>query len=272
MDFPVIRIDKRMARLHDPVRCFSRRGRVAGQMQLGRDMISRMPWCRRISYAWRVARGTSIYKPLLRRHRVIFIHVPKTGGQSVEQALFGRPLYLGHFRLVRYEKESPENFKSFYKFAFVRNPYTRMLSAYRYLMAHSNWPEDIEFRDRTLSRYRDFENFIVNGLRQNQAIGRYPHFRPQIFQLKNSAGAIGVDFIGRFENLREDYETIRQRLGFGDPLPWLNRSQPLASGSHDCFSGQTAAIVWEFYKEDFEAFGYDALQPQSVKLGQQRNP
>jgi hypothetical protein len=141
----------------------------------------------------------------------------------------------------------------------VRNLHGRLLSAYNYLMARSPWDEDIAFRDNVLRRYRDFEDLIVNGLRQNEAIGRNLHFLPQSFHLKNSAGVIGVDFIGKFETLREDYETIRRRLGFGDPLPWLNRSRLLAHASRNYFSAQTAAIVTEFYKEDFETFGYDAL-------------
>jgi len=222
-------------------------------------MISRLPLYKRISYTWRVARGVSIYKPLLRRHRVIFIHVPKTGGQSVAQALFGDPYYTGHPPLIAYERESPGNYRSFYKFTFVRNPYGRLLSAYNYLTAYAPWSEDIEFRENTLSKYRDFEDLIVNGLRQDEAIRNNLHFLPQAFHLKNSVGAIGVDFIGRYETLQEDFETVRQRVGFGDRLPWLNRSQLLALGFRDHFNDQTAAIVAEYYKEDFDTFGYDAL-------------
>ena len=235
---------------------------MVGLLELGRDVVSRLPQHKRIFtiyHTCRVALGVSIYKPLLLRHRVIFIHVPKTGGQSVAQALFGFPLYTEHCRLIEYEKESPENARSFYKFTFVRNPYTRLLSAYHYLLSYSDWPKDIKFRRRILSQYRDFEDFIVNGLRQNGAIGSYLHFLPQTHYLKNSAGAIGVDFIGKFENFEEDFDAVRRHLGFGDPLPWLNRSRPLGPGFRDHFSDRAAAIVAEFYKEDIETFGYDAL-------------
>jgi chondroitin 4-sulfotransferase 11 len=110
-----------------------------------------------------------------------------------------------------------------------------------------------------LRKYGDFEDFVVRGLRQNEAIRSNLHFLPQAVHLKNSDGAIEVDFTGRFENLQEDFDAVRRRLGFGDPLPWLNRSQPLAPGFRDHFSNRTAAIVSEFYEEDIETFGYDAL-------------
>ena len=64
--------------------------------------------------------------------KCIFVHIPKTGGVSIGDALFenGSP---GHRDVTRYRKIFGRKFWSYYKFAFVRNPFTRLISTYEYL-------------------------------------------------------------------------------------------------------------------------------------------
>lgn len=217
---------------------------------------SLLPAYRQLAHRVRLARGTSLYRPLLRRHRVIFIHIPKTGGQSICQALFGNPDYVGHVPLHLYERESPALFRACLKFTVVRHPLARLLSAYAYLMADSTHAADITFRDQVLRRYADFTAFIRHGLATDPEIQTWWHFRPQISFLRTEAGPIGVDVIGRFETLGPDFAALRARLGFGDPLPWLNRSRPLAADHPPQYTAETRAIATAFYREDFAAFGY----------------
>ena len=67
-------------------------------------------------------------------------------------------------------------------------------------------------------------------------------------------GKLGVDFIGRFENLAEDYEHIRQATGMGVPLEKYNaRDDKKARPELDA---DVRGIIEKVYEKDFELFGY----------------
>ncbi len=69
--------------------------------------------------------------------KAIFVHVPKTGGTSIERTLRESPEQVvgGHTTALGYRKKFPDEFAEFFTFAVVRHPATRFLSAWRYLRA-----------------------------------------------------------------------------------------------------------------------------------------
>ena len=62
---------------------------------------------------------------LIREPRCVFIHIPKTGGASIRHGVFKGNVDGPKQGFI------PENWKSLYKFAFVRNPYDRVISAWK---------------------------------------------------------------------------------------------------------------------------------------------
>lgn len=66
-------------------------------------------------------------------HKLIFIHVPKTGGRSVCEAFKQR---FDHFTIAHYQREYPGLFDKYWKFAIVRHPLDRMVSSYHYIKEH----------------------------------------------------------------------------------------------------------------------------------------
>lgn len=68
-----------------------------------------------------------------RRHRAIFIHIPKTAGTSIERALCNGKRK--HAPLSRYAAYDAARTAACCKFACVRNPRDRFLSAYSHLRA-----------------------------------------------------------------------------------------------------------------------------------------
>src|SRR5215472_5491948 len=75
---------------------------------------------------------TSKKRPMINhQYRCIFIHIPKTGGKSI-QGFFG-VAWQNHKDLARYAQElEPDIFEGYYKFAVVRNPWDRIVSDYNY--------------------------------------------------------------------------------------------------------------------------------------------
>src|SRR5258708_2253062 len=76
-------------------------------------------------------RGRGIYAGYPNRCRCIFIHIPKPGGSSMAAALFGEASR--HVPYFEYEQANPRKFRQFFKFAFVRNPWDRLVSTYWFL-------------------------------------------------------------------------------------------------------------------------------------------
>ena len=118
----------------------------------------------------------------------------------------------------------------------------------------------------------------------------YGYFvRPQHDYLYDDEGRLLVDFVGRFEQLGQDFETVRKQLKLTTALPHKNKhvspSIPLASrfrqaalGSlamspahvaaafgtkekhpraREYFDAESASVVGEIYKRDVQAFGYE---------------
>ena len=65
--------------------------------------------------------------------KLIFVHIPKTGGTSIKKSLGITNRSLGyHKRANDIKKEIPDKWKNYFKFSVVRNPYDRVYSIYSY--------------------------------------------------------------------------------------------------------------------------------------------
>ena len=203
------------------------------------------------------------------QRRCIYVHVPKTGGTSVKKLLCpGKsPSHttLHYFSLLF---TGPE-FRSFFKFAFVRNPWDRLLSAYRFLKRGGRGPGDEGFRERYLTRYESFEDFVLNGLHEPEVIG-YLHLVPQERFVVLGRRQIALDFLGYYESLAPDFEYVAGRLGLPTALPWENRSDDTGSDYRDAYTGPMIDKVAAVYCEDAELFGYgfDSLRPIALNRRQ----
>jgi hypothetical protein len=213
------------------------------------------------------------------KHRFIFIHVPKTAGTSIEKK-FGlfedvsrnaqdhrsireiEPLtvyglfaarnvedlkFAGyrfkHHRLKGQEVVTPEQYRSYFKFAFVRNSWSRVFSMYKNMMRFEPHRRNFGVADDCT-----FSEFVEKhlGIRQ---------LRPQLFWLRDSKGEIPLDFIGRFENLADDFAYICDVLKTDDKsLPWLLPSD----GSHyvDFYDDQSKDLVYQRFQEEIDHFEF----------------
>lgn len=183
----------------------------------------------------------------------IFIHVPKCAGSSVAMSIFG-DYPTGHLPLYWYEKQFKERYEEYFKFAFVRDPLHRALSAYHYLL------EKPQPRDKAayelVSRYSNFDTFIDGWLHADN-ISRQIHFAPQHHFLQNSMGQIAVDFIGRQEHLEVDFNALCEVLEVNVPLKHLNRSSAAGCETASSCSAASRKRIREVYARDYELFAYD---------------
>lgn len=199
------------------------------------------------------------YRPF-DENRCIFVHIPKTAGVSVSQSLFGN-LAGGHDSIATYRLVFPyREFSAYFKFAFVRNPWDRLLSAYNFLRGGGMYEGDRAWAERYLSPYADFNDFVERGLRSKEVINR-AHFMPQYrFLCPPGSRRILVDFVGYFEDLEEDFAYVRSRIPGSSRQPLGRRNTAGGRGGidyRDCYTLRTRGIVGEVYRHDIALLGYD---------------
>lgn len=199
------------------------------------------------------------YQPYAAYHdalRAIFVHIPKTAGTSVTHALFeARPR---HLPLSRFLAADPDRFARYFKFAFVRNPWDRMHSAYVFLADGSRRGagEHTQWARRHLSGCTDFAQFItsLDDPRKRRAVLSWVHFRPQSDWLRVNGSTHACDFLGRFESLDEDLAVVWNRLGVHRSIP---HKRFRGRGDYrEAYSRRMSDMVGEWYSEDVKAFGY----------------
>lgn len=208
---------------------------------------------------------------ILDDHKCIFIHVPKTGGSSVE-AFFsihektlglvpmqiapnekiqhGR--HLTHSTSSHIKQKFPKKHETYFKFAIVRNPYEKMVShaAWR----DKKWAKNIELSN---IEFKKIVTEVYNTFKNNRAYFlKEPHFRPQYLYTYDASNNLNVDFVGRYETLEEDWKTICSKIPtvVYKPLPsrMVSRHKPW----EDYYTPELRRMVYEMYKKDFELFGY----------------
>ena len=161
----------------------------------------------------------------LQSYNWVFIHIPKTGGTSIRSALGMGPRPY-HVTAKAMWQKYPE-WTSKFAFAFVRNPWDRLVS-WVHRTSAITWPPD---------------RFDQLGL------------EPQVDYILDENGKPLVNFIGRFESLADDFNTICGHLGIATPeLHHLNRSEH--RHYRECYDETAMQFVTDNYAEDIERFGY----------------
>jgi hypothetical protein len=199
-----------------------------------------------------------------RDKKLIFLHIPKTGGTSIKKALRSlgfefKQSYNKTFAKYGGSHRTPASYdlpKDFKIFSFVRNPYDRLVSEFI-------WRKEISPRRNYGTD--TFEEFVKSIVEPNA------HFRHFYKQLDNSLHLNSqysilsikgndipeVEFIGKFENLEDDFTTYMKSKGFEEikKLRHLNQG-PREKDYKIYYNDYTKEAVTKLYKDDLEHYGY----------------
>ena len=144
----------------------------------------------------------------------------------------------------------PEEFNKAVTFCVVRNPWSKVVSHYKYrVKTNQTGMADnfISFKEWVKQTYGENKNpFYYNNPKM---------FAPQSNWLKDKNGVIKVKNILKFESLSRDFENFSKTLGIQTKLPHLNATK---KGHYaDYYDKETVEIVGEWFKEDIELFNYE---------------
>ena len=198
------------------------------------------------------------------RRKFVFVHIFKTAGTSVKRALrrhampgwqepvnqlfkrigvpqFGPEKYPDHMTASELiQQTSLEQFESMFSFAFVRNPWDWELSHYKYILRHPRHQQHDEVSK--LGGFSEYVRWRCDGPCQSQ----------KSFLMHN--GKQVVSFVGRFETLDADFQSVARQLEISSKLKRLNQTRPTIYQRH--YDDQTAPLIATAYAEDIDQFGY----------------
>lgn len=204
--------------------------------------------------------GTSFpFRRYFKKHKVIFIHIPKTAGTSILSILSNNKKYhRDHLTWDFYSRVNRWRFNKYYKFTFVRNPYDKMVSTYEYLANGGNQMDDIEFQEYFKENSIDFEKFVLEFLSWEK-LQEHILFKPQYLFIYDFHGNCKVDFIGHYESIEQDFSELAKKLNLTeDKLPKKNVSKRKKSYLSYYSNPCVVRKIQELYAKDFQLLGYDA--------------
>ena len=187
---------------------------------------------------------------------MLFVHIPKCGGISIRQRLLGES-HGYHRTIADYSIAlGAKALARRWKFTFVRNPFSRIASAFFYLKRGGRAEIDAVVNERILGRCRTLEDFILM-LEQNPELLSLLHFRPQwLFLINPVSFCIEMDFVGRIENLDTDLARVFAHLGMSGRPTERRNVNPSGSDYSQMYSSRMVDIVGGLYKHDLEIFRY----------------
>ena len=196
--------------------------------------------------------------PLWLKAGIVFVHVPKAAGTAVNEALYGR--FMGHVRAADIERWGSSAVKALPRFAITRNPWDRLVSAYRFVkrgggIGGTNAGRVLHPEQYLVPEFETFETFVTNWLAKRDLRRLDLEFQPQSPFVCNADGGVLVDHLGRFEDLDATYAYLRERLPNLPPLAESNASgTPVDYRSF--YTPDLIELVGSIYAEDVTRFGY----------------
>jgi hypothetical protein len=201
----------------------------------------------------------------------LFVHIEKAAGSSIQEALLPlanvppnsrlrrRLAWLGPlnragglYRALQFGEHATADdvkrclpadaYAALFKFAFVRNPWDRLVSRYAHLLRSKD-----RNRHGFISRLGKFEDFLQWEIQRESA--------KQFHYVTDAQGKRIVDFIGHYETLAEDFAKVCARLKIQAELPHANVSDHRDYRTY--YTPETRGFVAKQLQRDIEMFGYD---------------
>jgi hypothetical protein len=205
--------------------------------------------------------------------KCIFIHIPRTGGTSIEVSIQGRDQWgiestEKHLIASTAKKIYADFWNEYFKFSFVRNPWSRMVSTCKYGDDH---PKE---------KYRTYGCSLKNNkFSLGSYLERFPTNREIDPRSKSANEIFGepinnsvymnilnekLDFIGKLENINHDMEYVSHKIG--KKLQLKNREKSKRKSKKDYkyyYTEETIQQIQNLYDFDIKKFGYEFNEPSN---------
>jgi hypothetical protein len=183
------------------------------------------------------------------KYNYIIITIPKTGTRSISNFLFDnedsiiKNRIYSNSSIFEFERSSTaleiknrvgdELYKKYIKIAFIRNPYSKLVSSYFFYKNGTPTPNNTFQRFLRSSLIRKFSLIKINlKILSTKLLPfhvwalLYP-YNSNLKYLTNEQGNLIVDYVGTSEDLENDFFAIMEKIGVKfevKELPQINKS------------------------------------------------
>jgi len=208
------------------------------------------------------------------KHKCIFLHIPKAAGTSVERFLRDAdPDIPAKVLRKRGFSRFLNDHLDYYVFSFVRNPYDRFVSAWKWGELKFSKEGDLPFYNK--ERGVSFEEYVLlttdlDYRKDNENLWSeydeyhtlpqfefFPHLNGGHYFSDKINPQFTCDFIGKFENLNEGFNEVCSSIGTTElKLPHAYNSKTFKQPHQ--WTDELKEKVYNFYKKDFDFFSYES--------------
>lgn len=196
--------------------------------------------------------------PFSEKYKFIHYHIPKNAGSTVNNYITQVTGNDVQFPKLGYNDRGDgkllscvanlnkviDNPDEYYKFAFVRNPYSKLVSAWAYADKKGHKVGSFDHFVKNLDTFKNNKHILWHGI-----ISQTSH-------LKNEEEVINLDYLGRVETLFEDLKILSQKLNLNPTkIETLNTTKH--SHWRDYYTEELKEIVYNRFEEDFKNFNYE---------------
>ncbi len=178
--------------------------------------------------------------------KFIFIHINKTGGSSVENAL--NIPFEHKTALEKIDEAGQENWNRKFTFTIVRNPWDKVVSHYHYRVKTNQ----TDLHDKPIG-FREWVR-CAYGTQDTRYYDNPKMFMPQTHWISDRSGNSLVDKIIKFESIEQGFNEVLEELGMKATLPHFKKFNRGAYSEH--YDEETSAIVKKCFESDIETFDY----------------
>jgi hypothetical protein len=191
--------------------------------------------------------------------KILFVHIQKTAGLSVSGSLneLKGSTDLNHLHSFLNTLDISK-YKNYFKFCFVRNPWDRLVSWYNMFLkkgVHNKFSKYILTSKNFSDFLRKTDIIYDNDVKYKNTLS-YPKSISfnQLDYITDINGDIGVNYIGKFENINEDFDYIKNKIGLNTTLKHINKYEHKDYRTY--YNDFDIEVVYNMYKRDIDYFGY----------------
>lgn len=219
-------------------------------------------------------------------HQFVYVHIPKTAGTSVGQALGGygelkrglqdhRPIrelgplvrrgYLGQFRyyptvvhacarIVVNEVKNRASVRD-------RLSATEFDGYFKFAFVRNPWARAASwYRNVMRDRHHRVRLRVADNVAFPEFIARFASrgmLRPQTFWTHGLDGRLALDFVGQFERLEADLRHVMDRIGLNIGSIPETLSTPDRNSYRSLYDDATRTLVARCYADEIALYGYE---------------
>jgi hypothetical protein len=196
--------------------------------------------------------------------KFIFAEITKTGSTSVCKALdmYVEPFWFRpnkkHWHLSKHKKQhGDEIFNSYFKFVFTRNPWDKMVSQFFYRKGH--YIRKFGFTGNDKEIFAQFINKVYSQFKKKGRV-RFTAMDPnQHTYILDENSNVMADFIGKYESLQTDFDTICDKIKIDRRLlPKRNKSRKRKTQNYtEFYDDDVKNKVGEMFTKDIDLLKYN---------------